>query len=162
MTAPFSSDPDRLALEPYDEAYLACSWRWLNDPVIKALTMTPDFTQAGQEQWFRSLPAKTDYAIFGVSLGGTRIGACGLKNITGTDAEYWGYIGEARFWGQGLGKQLVQEMMARGRERGLAGLWLKVAADNERAIRLYERMGFSTIAQEDGVNRMAIGLPPVE
>lgn len=158
MNLPFQAE--RLALVAYDEAFLKCSWRWLNDPVIKHMTMTPDFTRDGQERWFQSLPAKTDYLIFGISLEGRRIGACGLKNITEADAEYWGYIGEPDFWGRGLGQQLVEQMMEVGSRHGLTGLWLKVAADNERAIRLYHRLGFARKDEVDGVLTMSIGLPP--
>jgi ribosomal protein S18 acetylase RimI-like enzyme len=64
----------------------------------------------------------------------------------------------AEFWSQGLGKQLVSSMMELGRQRGLAGLWLKVAQDNARAVRLYERMGFVKEAEEDGVIIMTVNL----
>lgn len=144
-----------LSICNYDRIFLECSWRWLNDPIVKKMTMTPDFSQAAQEKWFKSLPSKNDYAVFGVSAGGEKIGACGLKNITSTDAEYWGYIGESRFWGRGFGRQLVSAMMELARERGLTSLWLKVSIDNERAVRLYERMGFSKISDADGIYLMA-------
>jgi RimJ/RimL family protein N-acetyltransferase len=158
MTYTSDRSEPRLELCTYDSDFLECSWLWLNDPVIKKLTMTPDFDRSGQEKWFRSLPTKTDYAIFGVKLDGTMIGACGLKNMTSTDAEYWGYIGEPTYWGMGLGKQLVSDMMARGRQRGLSSLWLKVAYDNLRAVRLYERMGFVKVVEENGVLTMRVNL----
>ena len=148
-------------LAEYDAAFLEHSWRWLNDPVIKKLTMTPDFSREGQQQWFQSLPGKTDYLIFGITLAKRPIGACGLKNITASDAEYWGYIGESEFWGMGLGRQLLSAMFDLGRRRGLVSLWLKVAADNRRAIRLYEHCGFVAVSAQEGVLVMSAPIAPV-
>lgn len=153
-----ATDTTRLALSRYDEQFLACSWNWLNDPVVKQLTMTPDFTREGQERWFHSLGSKTDYAIFGVSAGERRIGACGLKNITADAAEYWGYIGEAAFWGQGLGALMLAAMVDEARKRGLERLWLKVSEDNLRAIRLYQKAGFTELEADNGVQVMTLDL----
>lgn len=46
------------------------------------------------------------------------------------------------FWGQGLGSLLMQEIILSARAMGYLQLGLQVAADNARAIRLYERCGF--------------------
>ncbi len=43
---------------------------------------------------------------------------------------------------QGLGARLINSVLAAARERGLARVNLHVRADNTRAIRLYERLGF--------------------
>lgn len=43
---------------------------------------------------------------------------------------------------QGLGAKLINSVLAAARERGLARVSLHVRADNTRAIRLYERLGF--------------------
>lgn len=46
---------ETLEFREYDRATLECSYSWLNDPEIKFLTMTPDFTKESQENWFVSL-----------------------------------------------------------------------------------------------------------
>jgi RimJ/RimL family protein N-acetyltransferase len=127
----------------YDAECLEKSWAWLQDPEVKRLTMTPEFTRAQQNAFFASLPHRNDYLIWSVLLGTEIIGAAGLKNHRGTRAEYWGYIGEKQLWGKGLGSSLVQAVEKRAVDAGFCSLDLRVAHDNLRAIRLYEKFGFS-------------------
>jgi hypothetical protein len=47
----------------YDERLLEHSWAWLQDPEIKRLTDTPDFTRTAQRSWFESLGGRTDYFL---------------------------------------------------------------------------------------------------
>ena len=44
--------------------------------------------------------------------------------------------------GQGIGKRLLQACIGKAWSKGITRIELEVRADNERAIRLYERMGF--------------------
>ncbi len=46
------------------------------------------------------------------------------------------------YWNQGLGSLLIREALNRARDLGYEQMELAVYADNERAIRLYERFGF--------------------
>ena len=80
--------PGRLTFSRFDERFLEKSWQWLRDPEVKRLTMTPDFTRDQQLSWFRGLPAKKDYLIWGLLCDEIPIGAMGLKNVTETEAEY--------------------------------------------------------------------------
>ena len=126
-----------------DERYLEKSWRWLNDPETRELTMTPPFTREGQGRFFDQLRNRTDYRIWGVALGGVElIGAAGLKNHRETIAQYWSYIGEKKYWGRGLGRSLVAKVESEARELGFNDLDLIVSAKNTRAITLYEKVGF--------------------
>lgn len=130
----------RIEIEEYTISYLNLSWIWLNDPEIKMLTNTPNFTLEEQKIWFENLKSKTDYRIFGVSADKKPIGVCGIKNISLTDCEYWGYIGEKAYWGKGIGKIIIAEMEQLAQKMGLTSIWLKVIAQNERAQLLYTKM----------------------
>ena len=44
--------------------------------------------------------------------------------------------------GHGLGRQLLSSCLAKARSNGITRVELEVRSDNERAIKLYERMGF--------------------
>lgn len=118
------------------------SWNWLNDPEIKELTMTPDFTKQDQINFYNSLPQKTDYWIKGIAENGACIGAMGLKNITKVDAEYWGYIGEKDSWGKGIGKFMLEAAIEKAQLLKLEKIYLKVLKTNTRAIQLYLKKGF--------------------
>ena len=95
----------------YSESFLNKSWHWLNDPEIKKLTLTADFTKEQQQTFFKSIPKRTDFKIWGVKYGDESIGVVGLKNITTNDAEYFGYIGEKNYWGQGIFKYFFNHVL---------------------------------------------------
>jgi RimJ/RimL family protein N-acetyltransferase len=132
-----------ISLVVYDQTFLGLSWKWLNDPEIKKLTYTPEFTREQQKAWFESLYSKTDYKIWGVQYDNKPIGVCGLKNITFADAEYWGYIGVKQYWGIGLGSVIMQLVEKEAEKAGLHSIWLSVIPENIRAIRLYQKNGYT-------------------
>ena len=137
-----------IELVDYSRKFLDLSWKWLNDYEIKKLTNSPDFSHEQQIKWFKSLKDKKDYLIWGIRYGGNPIGACGLKNITGNDCEYWGYIGEKYYWGSGLGKQIINTLIKKAADQGLNSVWLQVNKDNSKAINLYKKAHFKV----DGKN----------
>lgn len=57
--------------------------------------------------------------------------------------------------GQGIGQQLIEHLVAQGKAQGKQRLALDVAVGNPRAQALYERLGFSVIAQRP--SRLAKG-----
>ena len=50
-----------------------------------------------------------------------------------------------KYWGQGIGSQLMRMMIDFAKETGIEILYLEVRSDNTRAISLYEKFGFSRI-----------------
>jgi RimJ/RimL family protein N-acetyltransferase len=142
---------DKITFEPYDEKYLDLSWKWLNDPEIKQLTLTPDFDIESQIRWFKTLGSKKDYYLYGVLAGNNPIGVCGLKNIKDSEGEYWGYIGEKEYWGKGIGKIMLDYIIQFAYQLDLKSLYLKVWDNNLRAISLYEKNGFNLISKTDDV-----------
>lgn len=147
--------PASIRLVPYSREYLDRSWEWLNDPETKRLTLTPDFTREDQIRFFASLPARDDYRIWGLELEGVGpIGAAGIKHISGSTGEYWGYIGEKQHWGQGLGRSILELVEAEAGSLGIDALVLRVAGYNQRAIRLYEHCGYVACGGRDGTLRM--------
>ena len=132
-----------IILVPYDTRILDLSWSWLNDPEIKALTMAPEFTREQQMDFYKSLGARRQYHIWGIEfVGRGPIGAAGLKNPRGKAIEYWGYIGDKRYWGKNVGKQILSLLQAKALQLGFGELDLKVSRMNLRAISLYQKCGF--------------------
>lgn len=136
----------------FDDDFFVRSKYWLSDPTTKRLTLTPDISDADRKQWYTTLQNRSDYLIWGIMTDGIPIGAVGIKNIdySISTGEYWGYIGEASYIGRGIGKCMMAEMMNQAKVHNLKKLVLKVADYNERAINLYNFMGFI----EDGRESM--------
>jgi len=148
----FSSklDPNAMPLKflEFDRRFLLASRRWLRDPEIAALTITPHFTDEDQERWFATLPSKTDYVVWGIELDGEPVGVIGLKNITADQAEYFGYLGEKRLWGRGHGQLMLEAAFENAKARGCSRVYLRVWRENRRAIALYLRYGFERVGEE--------------
>jgi RimJ/RimL family protein N-acetyltransferase len=138
-------------LKTFNKRFLKLSWKWLNDPEIRFLTNTPDFTKEQQLQWFNSLKDRKDYLVWGVEADSTPIGVCGLKNIAINDCEYWAYIGDKLYWGKGLGKVIMSLIEAEARKFGKSSVWLRVLKDNPRAISLYTKKGYVTESETDSL-----------
>lgn len=61
------------------------------------------------------------------------------------------------YWGLGIGTALFEEMTAQAKELGLAQLELSYIEGNDRARRLYEKMGFREVAQIPNAFRLKDG-----
>lgn len=145
----------------YNEEVLEKSWNWLNDPEIKRLTGTPDFTKEDQRNWFQKLDSMDNYYIKGLSFEGNIIGVAGLKKIDRQtkNAEYFGYIGEKEFWGKGLSTTILTQILSYAKkELHLESLYLNVIPENIRAIRAYENFGFRIDKIEQNNVRMSLKL----
>jgi RimJ/RimL family protein N-acetyltransferase len=126
----------------FDNQFLQASTKWLQDEEIRVLINAPKFDPLAQSIWFESLKDKADYFIWGMKYNGEMIGVVGLKNITEHKGEYWGYIGERKYWGMGLGKAMVSFIEEKSIELDINLISLKVSTENMRAISLYKNVGF--------------------
>jgi RimJ/RimL family protein N-acetyltransferase len=135
----------------FDKKFLQMSNKWLQDEEIRMLIHASPFSAELQQQWFEQLPFRKNYLIWGVECDHNPIGVTGLKNVTATAAEYWGYIGEKKYWGRGIGKQMMQFIEAEAVHRKLSTIYLNVTKENERAISLYEKMGFQVIEKKQSL-----------
>ena len=143
-----------IKLVDYTLDYLELSWKWLNDPEIKALTNTPDFSLEQQLKWFNSLVLKQNYFIKGIEFLNIGIGVCGLKNITQSDAEYWGYIGDKQYWRKGIGSLILLEMEKQAKDFGVKSVWLNVLINNANAIQLYRKNGYFVESINERIQKM--------
>lgn len=143
-----------IKLVDYTVDYLELSWKWLNDPEIKALTNTPDFSPQQQLKWFNSLASKHDYFIRGIEFSNIKIGVCGLKNITQSDAEYWGYIGDKQYWRKGIGTLILLEMEKQAKDFDVKSVWLNVLINNANAIQLYTKSGYFVESINERIQKM--------
>jgi len=139
----------RVVLERFNECYLNTSYQWLKDPETRLLMDVPDFSRNFQHFWFKSLPERYGYLIWGVSYNGKRIGCCGLKNLSFCAAEFWGFIGEKSYWGMGVGKAMLKKCINIAIELKLSRIYLKVIPENKRALNLYSRLDFKIYDKDE-------------
>jgi RimJ/RimL family protein N-acetyltransferase len=92
--------------------------------------------------------------------GGAIVGSAGLRGAPTQINEHTGELGigvleEARRIG--LGRALLERVVAFGAANGITNVHLRVRTFNEPAIRLYEALGFKRIGTLIGVARLADG-----
>lgn len=134
--------------------------RWHNDPSLYA-TLAGSFrvvSRATEEEWLHRVSQPSPNAL---NLGiveratGNLVGCVYLRDIdrnTGS-GELHVFIGDPGVRGRGLGEAACRAMIQHAFEKlGLQRVHLMVLPENERAIRLYERLGFT----RDGVHPAAV------
>ncbi len=154
-------DGKLVRLRPPERAEVPLYKRWLMNPAMRQYITIRYMSLALEERWFEQQletagrrPPSTLYFIIELRSDGTPIGICDLRDINWIDrtGEFGITIGEPEYWGQGYGTDATRTMLEIGfRWYNLHRIYLRVHADNQRAIRAYERAGF----KHEGVLREA-------
>jgi RimJ/RimL family protein N-acetyltransferase len=119
---------------------------FINDPaVLRMSNVYRPISDVEQERWFESTVTKPNEVWFGVEVAdASLVGTCCLVDIDwiGRSAELRIRIGAKSEWGKSLGTEACSLLVDYGfRHLNLERIWLRVAASNERAVRLYEKVG---------------------
>jgi RimJ/RimL family protein N-acetyltransferase len=134
---------------------------WFSDPDVRRfLDMYLPFSLAQEERWFENLldrMEKREVVMFTIETKDdeARIGNVSLFNINWKDrhAELGITIGNKACWNRGYGTDAMRTMLGLAfDEMNLHRVVLRVHADNARAIRAYEKVGF----QHEGVLRESV------
>ena len=124
---------------------------WLNDPdVISGLSLTLPLSQGDEEKWYQAMlerPSAEHPFVMEIQEGDSwkPIGNCGFHAIDwrSRTSEVGIFIGEKSLWSQGYGTSAMRLMLKIGFETlNLNRIYLRVHADNLRAIRSYEKAGY--------------------
>lgn len=145
MKPPLEGDLVRLrAPEPEDEPYY---YTWINDPEVTVhLLARYPFTHE-QEREFLSRPASYESVnLTIVTLAdGLPIGNVALRNASPENrmADLGIMIGDREYWNRGYGTDAMRTICRFGFDvMNLHRIQLDVFADNARAMKVYERIGF--------------------
>jgi len=144
---------DELSLELFRDSHIGMTYRWLtHSPLLceQVDTLKVPTKEGNRAYWLSNIAnnKRKDFAI--IIDKNTHIGNCGLNHIdyTRMKAELWIYLAER--YGRGFGYTAINQLMALGFvELGLNKIYLRVAANNTKASRLYKACGFV----QDGVLR---------
>ncbi|UGS38664.1 GNAT family N-acetyltransferase [Capillimicrobium parvum] len=139
-----------LALEPLRDEDSDTLYAWINDRELVELSATyRPVSRVEHDAWFAGIRRRDDAVIFAIREDGELVGTCQLI-VAGDEAELRIRVGRPSARGRGLGTQAVRLLTARGfEELGLRRIWLQVFRANPRAIRAYEKAGF-TVCGEQG------------
>jgi len=114
-----------------------------------------ELTLFGDEAWSRQMlaseldqqPASRLYLV--AEDDGQLIGYAGLL-AAGQQADVLTIAVDTARWGQGIGSELIRQLLAEATGRGCTEIFLEVRADNPRAQRLYRWWGFDDIGIRRG------------
>jgi RimJ/RimL family protein N-acetyltransferase len=124
---------------------------WINDPeVTLGLTLFLPMSSVDEEKWFEGVmqrPQEEKPLVIDMK-DGTDWRLIGNSAFFGFDwvarsAEVGILIGDKTVWNQGYGSEAMNLLLRHGfRTLNLNRIYLRVYADNKRAIRTYEKVGF--------------------
>jgi RimJ/RimL family protein N-acetyltransferase len=140
-------------LEPLRDEDSDALFAWINDrELVELSAVFRPVSRAEHDAWFHSVRTRDDVAIYAIREDGALVGTCQLI-LEGREAELRIRIGVRTAQGRGIGTWAVGELVRRGfEELGLERIWLQVFAVNARAIRAYEKAGFTTV--RDGATQI--------
>lgn len=138
-------------LRPLQKSDSDLLYEWITDRNL-VIHNSPFFpvSEADHEAWVeRMMTERSDLVIFVIEdlASGQAIGTCQLVNINWIhrSAEFQIRIGSPTFQGRGYGSEAVSLLCGFGfTDLNLHRIYLHVFASNQRAIRAYEKCGFTT------------------
>ena len=142
---------DGIRLRAIEESDIPRFVEWLNDPeVYKHLRMMYPLGTDMEQAWFARLKDRDPATRpMGIEIqhpeGWVFIGNVGFNSIDwiNRSGELGIFIGEKQYWSQGYGKKAMRLIVQFGFESlNLHRIMLRVHANNPRAIRSYEAVGF--------------------
>ena len=138
------------------------SYKWRNDPDVFKYTGTiydHTITLETELQWIERVIKNDDEYRCAIIANNCYVGNIYLTNIIqDQSAEYHIFIGDKSYWGKGVAKKASIEIMRYGFEHlNLKKIVLEVRPQNNSAIRLYEKLGFTMIGMNSNFIAMEIG-----
>jgi ribosomal protein S18 acetylase RimI-like enzyme len=94
----------------------------------------------------RGFPSERE-AICIVEHDGEHAGSLALTDEGDDAAALRWFVLDSRLRGHGLGRRLLEEMLARAEERGYARVWLETFSELEAAAHLYRAHGFRLLSE---------------
>jgi RimJ/RimL family protein N-acetyltransferase len=145
-----NSDEYKIKLIPFEKGHVPKTVEWVNDEeIIKLTDRSPEpVTLEGCYKWYDGIMEDKTKKLLAITAdnGRSHIGNCGLFEIDkrSKKAKLWIYIGEKDYWGKGLGRKALKQLLDLGfQDLGLNRIYLYIVEDNTRAQKLYESVGFA-------------------
>jgi RimJ/RimL family protein N-acetyltransferase len=158
-----ASQNERVRLRLLQGEDLSLTLHWRNQDHIRRWFFFSDVIAPEQHaRWFEQYQERDDDFVFiieDIQAGDQPVGQVALYHIDWAQgrAEFGRLmIGEASAAGKGLAFAATQlALKVAFQDLALREVYLEVYADNERAIAIYEGLGFETIAQREDIRTMS-------
>ena len=145
----------RLYLRELTEKYASEKYcKWLNDPVVNKYLETRKATIESLKKYIKEKKEDPNCLLFGIFLknNNEHIGNAKLEPIDFEKkiADYGMIIGETEYWGKGLGTEITKLVVDYAfNELNLKKIRLGVITENLPAIRVYEKVGFKIVKNQE-------------
>jgi len=137
---------EKIVLRAVEREDLPNYVKWLNDPVVlEYFVLYSPLPLAREEQWYEEMLRDKSVCNFAIEFEGRHIGGAGLTHIDhrNANAEVGLFIGVPELWDRGLGRDALRTLVNYGfTQLNLHRIYLRVFAENKRAVRAYEKIGF--------------------
>lgn len=141
---------ENIKLVPFTKEYLEKYHSWRNDMDIMQFDQPGFLYPISYDEaasWHEKINSYNNSHSFIIKdkKSDEAIGICAFMNMDykNRNVELSIVLGEKKFWGKGYGKQVMDLMIKLGFEEfNMHKLILRVMSFNDRAIRLYEKLGF--------------------
>ena len=113
-----------------------------------------------EEKWVENCRESKNTLAISCFIDGEIAGNCEITFRGGIKTSHRAIIGIAilqKYWNLGIGTAMFREMIALARAWGAEQLELEYIEGNERGVRLYDKMGFRTVAERPRAIRLKDG-----
>lgn len=128
---------------------------YLQDPdVLAYFGFYVPMSQADEEDWYENDRRNASTITFAIEVEGRFVGGGGFSHLDHKHrrAEVGIFVGDKSLWDRGVGSEAMRQMIDYGFEQlNLHRIYLRVFAENQRAIHVYEKLGF----QQEGRSRQS-------
>lgn len=108
------------------------------------------FTEEAEKEFLKKTNADPNSLMILAEVNGELAGNCSLTIGEKRREAHRGTVGIAlyeKYWGLGLGTLMMEALIGVANQKGLCFVELEVVADNTRAVKLYEKLGFETVCR---------------
>ena len=119
-----------------------------------------DLTIEAEQRFLQNMLDSETNVMIVCTVDGKIAGNCQISRKSRQKNRHRGTIGIAlvqEFWGLGIGTAMFEELISVAKTWGLSQVELEVFEGNHRAIALYEKMGFETVAAIPNAIRLEDG-----
>jgi ribosomal-protein-alanine N-acetyltransferase len=131
--------------------------RWWDLPSVRAIEseLYPDTAWSVATFWseISQIPKTREYFVILFDAGALEVVGYGGVSVSGRQADVQTLAVKSEVQRRGLGRALLDYLLARAAGRGAKEVLLDVGGTNEPAIRLYQQSGFDEISRRKGCYR---------